>query len=142
MAVRRLAGVTISDGSNDIGKILGYENNIEVEMEDISGLNDTTGDPPIIRVNQQPVAVNETFSFNGISKVVATDDNDLSDGQAAVRAAAKAGTELTLEFRFEDNHGKDFTGYVTAYNQTGDRGEKSEKFSCDFQVNEERETNT
>lgn len=54
MAERRLAGITISNGSDDIGIILGYESNIEVEMEDVSGLNDTVGDPPIIRVNQNP----------------------------------------------------------------------------------------
>lgn len=142
MAERRLAGVTISDGTNDIGIILGHENNIEVEMEDVSGYNDTTGDPPIIRVNQKPISVNETFSFNGISKVVSDTDNNLEAGLSAVRSAAKAGTELTLEFRFEDGHGRDYTGYVTTYNETGDRGEKTEKFSCDFQVNSERVTTT
>lgn len=142
MAERRLAGVTISDGTNDIGIILGYENNIEVEMEDVSGFNDTTGDPPIIRVNQKPVSVNETFSFNGISKVVSDSDNNLEAGLSAVRAAVKAGTELTLEFRFEDGHGRDYTGYGSNYSETGDRGEKTEKFSVDFQVNSERITTT
>lgn len=142
MSERRLAGVTLSDGSNDIGILLGYENNIEVEMEDVSGLNDTTGDPPIIRVNQKPVSVNETFSFNGISKVVSESDNNLDDGLSAVRVAAKSNTELTLEFRFEDGHGRDYTGYVTNYSETGDRGEKAEKFSADFQVNSESETTT
>lgn len=142
MSERRLAGITISDGTNDIGIILGHENNIEVEMEDVSGYSDTTGDPPIIRVNQKPVSVNETFSFNGISKVKASDDNNLDDGLSAVRAAALAGTELTLEFRYEDGHGRDYTGYVSNYSETGDRGEKTEKFSADFQVNSESKTTT
>lgn len=139
MSERRLAGITITDGSDDIGIILGYESNIEIEMEDVSGLNDTVADPPIIRVNQKPISVNETFSFNGISKVVSASDNDLDTGLAAVYTAAKAGTEVTLEFRFEDGHGYDYTGFFTANSYTGDRGEKTEKFTADFQVNSSRE---
>lgn len=142
MTERRLAGITISNGSDDIGIILGYESNIEVEMEDVSGLNDTVGDPPIIRVNQKPISVNETFTFNGISKVVSESDNNLDTGLSAVKAAAKAGTETTLRFRFEDGHGVDYTGYFTANSYSGDRGEKTEKFTADFQVNSESSTTT
>src|SRR5690554_15057 len=128
MARRRVAGFTASIGNDTIAAILGYERGTEISEEEDAGLEDTIGDPPIIKEQYEPVAVGQTASINGISVV---DDQ----GQAAVDTAASTGTKVTLKMRYDDGSGEDIDGFFQNYNVTGDKGQATEKFSAGFRVN-------
>lgn len=128
MARRKVAGFTATIGEDEIAAILGYEINTEISEEEVSGLEDTVGDPPIISETYLAQSVGRTAAINGISVV---DD----DGQAAVETAAETGAEVTLEYRYDDGTGFDLTGHFTNHTRTGDKGEVTEKFSGTFRVN-------
>jgi len=128
MSRRRVAGFTAKAGDDDIAAILGYERATEIAKEEVAGLSDTVGDPPIINEQYMAQSVGKTAAVNGISVV---DD----DGQAAVDTAAETGAEVVLAFRYDDGSGYDLTGHFTNYTVTGDKGEATEKFSANFRVN-------
>ena len=125
---RRVAGFTAEVGEDEIAVILGYERAIEISEEEVAGLADTVGDPPIINEQYLAQSVGKTAAVNGISVV---DD----DGQAAVETAAGTGAEVILKFRYDDESGYDLTGHFTNYTVTGDKGAITEKFSANFRVN-------
>jgi hypothetical protein len=131
---RRVAGFTISDGTNDVGRILGYSLSTEVSEEEVAGLNDTVGDPPIISEQYIATSVGKTASLNGISII-----ND--DGQSAVETAAETGDTMTLEYRYEDGSGYDLEGFFTSHEKTGEKPD-TEKFSAEFRVNSKTEVTT
>ena len=124
---RRVAGFSISDGTNDIGRILGYSLSTEVSEEEVSGLGDTVSDPPVISEQYLATSVGKTAALNGISII---DDS----GQSAVETAAETGDEMTLEYRYDDGSGYDLTGFFTSHEKTGEKPD-TEKFSAEFRVN-------
>jgi hypothetical protein len=125
---RRVAGFTATIGSDEIAVILGYEIAQEISEEEVSGLADTVGDPPIISEQYLAQSVGKTAALNGIAVV---DD----DGQNAVETAAGTGAVVTLEYRYDDESGYDLQGFFTNFTRTGDKGEATEKFSANFRVN-------
>jgi len=125
---RRVAGFTAAIGDDDIAVILGYEIATEISEEEVSGLADTVGDPPIISEQYLAQSVGKTAAVNGISVV---DDT----GQAAVDTAVSTGAVVTLKYRYDDDSGYDLTGFFTNHTRTGDKGEATEKFSANFRVN-------
>lgn len=125
---QKVAGFTAALGGDDIAVILGYELATEVSEEEVSGLEDTVGDPPIISEQYMAQSVGKTASINGISVV---DDT----GQSAVETAASTGAVVTLEYRYYDGSGYDLEGFFTNHTRTGDKGETTEKFSGSFRVN-------
>lgn len=129
MARQGVAGFTAAIGNDTIAVILGYEKAIEISEENVAGLDDTVGDPPIIKEIYQPVSVGSTAAVNGISVVG-------DAGQAAVETAASTGAEVTLKLRYHDGSGEDIEGFFTNYTETGDVGQATEKFSANFRVNE------
>lgn len=125
---KKVAAFTCALGSDDIAVILGYERTSEISEEEVSGLADTVGDPPIIDEQWLPQSVGKTAAINGISVVA-------DDGQSAVETSADSGTSVTLKMRYTDGDGYDLEGYFTNYTNTGDKGETTEKFSANFRVN-------
>src|SRR5690625_1540548 len=132
MARRKVAGFTATIGTDAIAAILGYEIASEISEEEVAGLEDTVGDPPIISEQYLAQSVGKTASINGIAVV---DD----DGQVAAETAAETGSEVTLEYRYEDDTGYGLTGHFTNFTRTGDKGEATEKFSATFRVNSKTE---
>ena len=137
MSEKLVAGVTISDGTNVLGNVLGWQNDISVNEENVSGLSDTVGSPPIIKNKFLPVDVGETLSMNGIVYTgTGTGNGPDSVPDEALKTAGSAGTILTLELRYQDGSGYDYTGFFTAYNQTGDKAGSTLKYSGTFRVND------
>lgn len=134
---KRVAGFTVGDGTNTLANVTSYELNTEVSEEEVAGLSDTVGDPPIISEKYLAISVGRTASISGI---VYTGDETSGAGpdsaaQEAFQSNAETGAVLTLEYRYEDATGYDLSGFFTSYNKTGDKGEATEKYSGTFRVN-------
>lgn len=141
---KRVAGFTIGDGTNTFANITSYELNTEVAEEEVSGLNDTVGSPPILSEKYLAVSVGRTASMSGVSF---TGDGTSGTGpsSAAIQAFlanAETGAVITAEYRYTDGSGYDLEGFFTSFNFTGDKGEATEKFSGTFRVNSKTEVTT
>lgn len=134
---KRVAGFSVSDGTNTLAQITSYEINSEISEEEVAGLGDTVGTPPIISEKYLAVSVGKTASGSGIvftgegSSGTGPDDAALK----AFRANAETGATMTLEYRYTDTSGYDLEGFFTSFNYTGDKGEATEKFTYTFRVN-------
>ena len=134
---RRVAGFEVSDGTNTLANVLGYEITSEISEEEVSGLGDTVGSPPIISEKYLAQSVGKTASVNGI---VFDGGGTSGDGPTdaeleAFITNAETGAEMTLEYRYNDGSGYDWTGFFTNFSLTGDKGEATEKYSGEFRVN-------
>lgn len=143
-AEKRVAGFTIGDGTNTFANITSYEINTEISEEEVAGLNDTVGSPPILSESYLAVSVGRTASLSGVAF---SGDGTSGSGpsSAAIQAFlgnAETGAELTLEYRYNDDSGYDLTGFFQSFNFTGDKGEATEKFSGTFRVNDKTEVTT
>lgn len=136
MAERRVAGFTVSDGTNTLANVLGYEITSEISEEEVSGLGDTVGTPPIISEKYLAQSVGKTASINGIVFVgAASGDSPVDAELAAFISNAETGASMTLEYRYTDTSGYDLTGFFTNFTLTGDKGEATEKYTGTFRVN-------
>lgn len=126
--IRRAAGFTISDGTNTIGCVDGWELNLEANETEISCLGDTSGSPPVI---------DEQFIITSIGRTAALSGRSLLNdaGQNAVFTAANTGAEITLEYRYFDGSGYDLTGSFQNFNFTGSKDQFAESFTAQFRVN-------
>jgi len=128
MSERRTAGMSATIGSDEIARLTTFGNDIEVTEEQVSGSGDTVGDPPIVKERYIPVSVGETANCGGVSLIA-------EGGEAAVKAAARTGDIVTLEFRHEDGSGTDYEGFFTNYSQTGELPNVF-RFTAQFRVND------
>ena len=134
---KRVAGFNVSDGTNTLANVTSYEIASEVSEENVSGLGDTVGTPPIISEQYFATSVGQTASISGIvftgegSSGTGPDDASIQ----AFRSNAETGAEMTLEYRYTDSSGYDLTGFFTNFTYTGDVGEATEKYSASFRVN-------
>lgn len=134
---KRVAGFTVGDGSNTLANVTSYSISSEVSEEEVSGLNDTVGSPPIISEKYLAQSVGQTASVSGIvftgegSSGTGPDDASLQ----TFRSNAETGAEMTLEYRYTDSSGYDLTGFFTSFEYTGDKGEATEKYTGEFRVN-------
>lgn len=126
---RRVAGFRARHDGTVIARVTGFSLTSDISEEEVSGLNNTVGDPPIIQETYLAQSVGKTASINGVSIL-----NDT--GQSRVEDSADAGSEIVLEYRYDNGEGYDLTGFFTSHERTGDKGEISEKFSADFRVND------
>lgn len=141
MPERRVAGFEVSDGTNTLANVLGYEITSEISEEEVAGLGDTVGDPPIISEKYLSQSVGKTASINGI---VFTGGGASGDGPTAAELKAfidnaETGATMTLEYRYNDGAGYDLEGFFTNFTLTGDKGEATEKYSGTFRVNTKSE---
>lgn len=127
----------MSDGTNTLANVTSYEISSEISEEEVSGLADTVGSPPIISEKYLAVSVGKTASVSGI---VFTGEGTSGTGPddaalQAFRSNAETGAEMTLEYRYTDASGYDLTGFFTSFSYTGDKGEATEKYTGEFRVN-------
>lgn len=136
MAERRVAGFNVSDGTNTLANVTSYEINTEVSEEEIAGLGNTVGSPPIIAEKYLAISVGKTASISGVVFGATANPNGPDDtALKAFRGNAETGAEMTLEYRYTDSSGYDLTGFFTSFNYTGDKGEATEKYTGQFRVN-------
>jgi len=125
---KRTAGAAVTIGTDEVGCLTGWDFTTEVGETEVSCLSDTVGNPPVIEQTYEPQSVNYTGSVEGMSV--------FSDaGQSAIEAAADSGAEVTLEFRYYDGSGYDFTGFFTSYNFTGSKDDFAETFTAEMRIN-------
>ena len=124
----RSAGWSITLDTDDIGRLLGFSSSDSISEEEVAGLSDTVGDPPIIKEQYNATSIGSTASFNGI--LIKTDA-----GQTAVETAKDTGSEITLDFTDPAGDGYSFTGFITGYEKTAEKPD-SQKFSADMRVND------
>lgn len=139
MPERRVAGFGISDGTDPLLTVLGYEKSTEVSEEEVSGLGDTVGtDPVIIDEKYIPQSRGRTASMNGIAHTGGGTSGDGAHDAAlqTILDNADVGASMTFEFRYEDGSGWDITGFFTNFTLTGDKGEATEKWNGTFRVND------
>ncbi len=134
---KRVAGFNVSDGTNTLANVTSYEINTEISEEEVAGLGDTVGTPPIISEKYLAVSVGKTASMSG---VVFTGEGSSGTGPTDAELEAfidnaETGAEMTLEYRYNDTSGYDLTGFFTSFNLTGDKGEATEKYTGTFRVN-------
>jgi|SRR5699024_3249804 len=125
---KRTAGASVTIGTDEIGCLTGWDFTTETGEAEVSCLGDTVGDPPVIKQTYEPQSVNYTGSVEGVSIF-----NDA--GQAAVENAADTGAEVTIEFRYYDGSGYDFTGFFTSYNFSGSKDDFAESFTAEMRIN-------
>lgn len=137
MPERRVAGFEVSDGTNALANILGYEIASEISEEEVAGLGDTVGDPPIISEKYLAQSVGKTANINGIvfSGGGVTGDGPTDAALSSYITNAETGAAMTLEYRYNDGSGYDLNGFFTNFTLTGDKGEATEKYSGSFRVN-------
>jgi len=134
---KKVAGFNVSDGTNTLANVTSYEIASEISEEEVAGLGDTVGSPPIISEKYLAVSVGKTASVSGIvftgegSSGTGPDDDSLQ----AFRTNAETGASMTLQYRYTDDSGYDLTGFFTNFTYTGDKGEATEKYSASFRVN-------
>lgn len=127
---RRFATCSVSIGADVVGKITQFGRSITVSEEMVSGSEDATSTGNAIVEKYAPVSVGETANTGGVSIV-----NDA--GQIAVEDAAKNATEdVTLEFRYPDGSGVDYTGFFTNFEENGELSANVFRFTAQFRVNE------
>jgi len=125
---RRTAAMTVTVGTDAVGRLTTFGNSISVTEEMVSGTGDTTTTDNAIKEVYVPVSVGETANVGGISLVT-------SVGEAAIEAAARDATEaLTVEHRYEDGSGKDYVGFFTNYEKTAELP-NVQRFTAQFRVN-------
>lgn len=134
---KRVAGFNVSDGTNTLANVTSYEINAEISEEEVAGLGDTVGTPPIISEKYMAVSVGKTASISG---VVFTGEGSSGTGPTdealdSFISNAETGAEMTLEYRYTDDSGYDLEGFFTSFNLTGDKGEATEKYTGNFRVN-------
>src|SRR5690625_1147370 len=126
---RRVAGASIKDADdNTIGCITGWTLTINQDEAEVSCLSDTQGSPPVIQKKFKPNGSDTTYSLEGVSIF-----NDA--GQSALRQTAIDGSEVTLQFRYYDGSGANYTGFATNYEESGSKDDFAETFSADFRIN-------
>ena len=137
MAERRVAGFEVSDGTNTLANVLGYEITSEISEEEVSGLGDTVGTPPIISEKYLALSVGKTAAINGIvfTGGGTSGDAPIDTELSAFITNAETGATMTLEYRYTDGSGYDLAGFFTNFSLTGDKGEATEKYSATFRVN-------
>lgn len=141
MPERRVAGFEVSDGTNTLANVLGYEITSEISEEEVAGLGDTVGDPPIISEKYLSQSVGKTSAINGIvfTGGGTTGDTPTDAELKAFITNAETGGTMTLEYRYEDGSGYDLAGFFTNFTLTGDKGAATEKYSGSFRVNTKTE---
>lgn len=128
MAEQRTAAMTVTVGTDDIGRLTTFGNSVSVTEEQVSGANDTTTTDNAILETYVPVSVGETANVGGISLKTPV-------GESAIEDAARDATEdITLEFRYADGSGRDYTGFFTNYEKTGELPNVF-RFTAQFRVN-------
>lgn len=136
---QRVAGFGISDGTNPLLTVLGYEKSTEVSEEEVSGLADTVGtSPQIIDEKYIPQSRGRTASMNGIAHSGGDSSGDDAHDIAlqTILDNAEVGANMTFEFRYANGSGWDLTGYFTSFTLTGDKGQATEKWNGSFRVND------
>lgn len=129
---KRTAGATVKIGQDVVGCLTGWDFTTEVGEAEVSCLDDTVGSPPVIEEQYKPQSVNYTGSVEGVSIF-----ND--PGQSAIENAADTGAVVTLEFRYYNGSGYDFTGFFTNYNYSGSKDDFAEQFTAEMRINEKVE---
>lgn len=137
MAEKRVAGFNVSDGTNTLANVTSYEINAEISEEEVGGLGDTVGTPPILSEKYLAVSVGKTASLSGVvfDGGGSTGDGPTDAELEAFITNAETGAVMTLEYRYTDDSGYDLQGFFTSFNLTGDKGEATEKYTGNFRVN-------
>lgn len=114
-----------------VGIVLEFEDSIDGDTEDISGLNDTSGG--IVRRKGDPVDVGGQLTFSGKIDTTAA-------GWSSFQTAMEARTSgVKLRMLDSDGDGWEYTGHADSYSETASRSNAVWDFNCTFYVNSETE---
>jgi hypothetical protein len=124
----KTAKMTVTVGTDAIGRLTTFGNSISVSEEMVSGANDTTSTDNAVVETYIPVSVGETANVGGICLVS-------NDGESAIVDATRDATEgLVVEYRNPDGSGTDYTGFFTNYEKTAELP-NVQRFTAQFRVN-------
>lgn len=129
MSEKRTAAATVTIGTDVVGRLTTFGSATSVTEEMVSGTSDTTTTDNAILEKYAPVSVGKTANVGGVSLYIDV-------GRSAIEAAADDATEdITVELRYEDGSGYDYTGFFTNY-ETSAELPNVERFTAQFRVNE------
>ena len=128
MANRRFAGTTVKIDSVTVAKITSWGRDSSTAETDVTGSEDVVAGTEILQTKMEPTGISTTINFAGIEVIGDT-------GQSDVETAFGEGTEVVITQLYNDGTGKDYTGFLTSYNQSGSVGDAVYKFTATFRVN-------
>lgn len=130
MSNRRFAGTTIKIDGVSVAKITSWGEDASTAETDVTGAEDVVAGTEILQTKYEPTGISKTVNFAGIEVIGDT-------GQSDVEGAFGEGTEVVVTRLYNDGTGKDYTGFLTAYNRTGSVSDAVYKFTSTFRVNSE-----
>lgn len=125
------AGSSIDVDTETVGKVTAWTETTSISEEMVSGSEDTIGTAPnqLVKEKYRPTSQGVTGNVEGIY----IPDNT---GQADLKTAAKAGTEVTLTQTDQNGYGNEHTGFFTNFEITGEL-QGVYTFSAQFRSNDE-----
>ncbi len=112
----KFAGSIIEIASEVVAKITSVTRNISVTEEDTTGAENTFAGSDVLEQQFVSIAAGQTLNLEGITM---EDAGGLDDGQSELRDAAEQGENVTVRHTRNTGHGKELTGFFTAYSETG-----------------------
>lgn len=123
---RPTAGYDLLYDGSPIGIVQEFEENIEGDTEDISGVNDTQGD--IVRRKGAPVDVGGTITVSGKVDESKAGYGDFKEAMEERKA------DESLQFS-KNGDGYVYTGHAENYSESASRTDAVWNFSLTFYVN-------